>query len=118
MESLLSLLKKLEFVKEAFCGLMHDDWVDVAAADLKKEHRENPEKYIKDCVDQSFEWLGTEGGNHDGETLCARFKLDGKIYQGEGYYSSWDSSEYPTCVGDYYEVEQYEKTIKCYRKVN
>jgi len=60
-----------------------------------------------------FEFLHSKRVNSE---LITRFKLDGRIFEQVGNYSSWDGTD----VGSYRdmeEVEEYEKVIKAYRQV-
>lgn len=52
------------------------------------------------------------GGEGDGETRFIVIKVGEQLFQYNGYYSSWDGTEWDD---DLYEVEPYDVTVTQYR---
>ena len=82
-----------------------------------KDGEEIEGQSFSEVVGCDFEFLASERskqGSHD--DYFWRFKVDGKVYQIEGFYSSWDS---PTMddVMDFAEVRQIEKKIKVWEYI-
>lgn len=55
------------------------------------------------------------GGEGQGDEAWVVFEVNGRMYKKEGYYASFHGTDWD---GDLYEVEQYEKTVTDYRRVN
>jgi hypothetical protein len=55
------------------------------------------------------------GENHDGSKIRIIIEVDGRLFERDGWYSSWDDDEW-----EYYltEVEQFERTIIDYRPIS
>ncbi len=83
-------------------------------------------KYIKENSYYDIEIDGLEitefdtlGGKGDGAEMSIIYKVKSKeskdfLVRIDGYYSSWDSSQFDD---DAYEVVEYEKIVKDYKKV-